>query len=1003
MKPEEKKLNNRKNRFSGVIVEGNYLSAEEVIKSWEGGFVDKVASGEGELGLRPAQFGALCAIRSHWTVSKQPSTISMPTGTGKTETMLATIIAEKIKRTLIIVPTSMLRIQIYNKIRHWGILYETGNLNDSVLTPNTLLIEAGISDFHEFQEIVLNSNVIISTLSLLERQSVECKKYLSEACDLLIVDEAHHIVAKTWTRFKQGFNTALILQFTATPFRADGKKIDGEIIYNFPLNLAQKQGYFKEIIFEPVEEFNENKKDFVIAERAVELLKKDLDEGFNHLLLVRAATIAKAKFLYNDIYAKYYPSYNPVLIVSNMAIKDKRENLRLLNAGKTRIVVCVDMFGEGIDIPNLKIAAIHDKYKSMPITLQFIGRFARASKDLGSAKIVANIADENIVEAIKDLYAKDTDWNKLLPLKSNEYIENEVNLQKMARDFTGDAKENFSFTQMRPKVSMIAYKTNQKEWHWENWVKKFNTDDCHYMVNEKEKILIIIEPREIPVSWTTQRNFSEMLWVFYVIYWNEEKNVVFVNSSDKSKGFSLVKAIFADDIETIMADQIFKCLYGIKRLALATVGLNSGIDGPVRYKMFAGIDVAQGITESNKNNCYKSNLFGIGYDGTGKVSIGCSYKGTVWSRWIESVDFWKNWCNEIIDKILDPSIDVATIMEGVLIPKVIKKLPSQQAYRIDWPNNLEFETSKKIQLSNISGDYTIEDVDILLEEDQVSGQPLQFKIFNEDFWEKFSFDITETTFNIKSLGNVSTQITIGNTLSGYLSKYFQENPPTIWYVDGSSIQGNIKIELSNIPGGEFPVSNISTRNWIDRGINIKVESQLEKSTNKKKLDSIQYSVIQEMKTVGDYSIIFDDDGTGEIADVIGIIEEEKSIRIDLFHCKYAHGDNPGARLSDLYEVCGQAEKSVFWKQKRIEMIDRMKTREIQRINNDKPSRFEIGNLHKLSEIRNKLLMQRSDMKIYIVQPGVNSETITPGMHRVLLSCQSYCMDTYSIPVYLVCS
>ncbi|WP_235819678.1 hypothetical protein [Caldifermentibacillus hisashii] len=38
------------------------------------------------------------------------------------------------------------------------------------------------------------------------------------------------------------------------------------------------------------------------------------------------------------------------------------------------------MFGEGIDIPNLKIAAIHDKYKSLPITLQFIGRFARTKK-----------------------------------------------------------------------------------------------------------------------------------------------------------------------------------------------------------------------------------------------------------------------------------------------------------------------------------------------------------------------------------------------------------------------------------------------------------------------------------------------------------------------------------------------------------------------------------------------------------------------------------------------
>ncbi|WP_258863412.1 hypothetical protein [Streptococcus agalactiae] len=39
------------------------------------------------------------------------------------------------------------------------------------------------------------------------------------------------------------------------------------------------------------------------------------------------------------------------------------------------------MFGEGIDIPSLKVAAIHDKYKSLPITLQFMGRFARSGKE----------------------------------------------------------------------------------------------------------------------------------------------------------------------------------------------------------------------------------------------------------------------------------------------------------------------------------------------------------------------------------------------------------------------------------------------------------------------------------------------------------------------------------------------------------------------------------------------------------------------------------------------
>lgn len=73
--------------------------------------------------------------------------------------------------------------------------------------------------------------------------------------------------------------------------------------------------------------------------------------------------------------------------------------------------------------------------------------------------------------------------------------------------------------------------------------------------------------------------------------------------------------------------------------------------------MFAGIDVGEGISEANKSNCFKSNVFGMGYEGDGRISIGCSYKGKVWSRWVEDISFWKKWCDKVMNKILDPSND----------------------------------------------------------------------------------------------------------------------------------------------------------------------------------------------------------------------------------------------------------------------------------------------------------------------------------------------------------
>ena len=87
--------------------------------------------------------------------------------------------------------------------------------------------------------------------------------------------------------------------------------------------------------------------------------------------------------------------------------------------------------------------------------------------------------------------------------------------------------------------------------------------------------------------------------------------------------------------------------------------------------MFAGVDIAEGISESNKANCHKSNIFGMGYEGSGKISIGCSYKGIIWSRWVENLNFWKNWCDSIMLKILDENCS-SKILENILIPEEIK-------------------------------------------------------------------------------------------------------------------------------------------------------------------------------------------------------------------------------------------------------------------------------------------------------------------------------------------
>ncbi|MFM1534700.1 DEAD/DEAH box helicase family protein, partial [Helcococcus ovis] len=702
---------NRYFTFSGSINKNEeFFSSSYITKLNKQKFIPKEATIDDEVGLRKPQIGALYAIQAHWTLSTDAATIVLPTGTGKSETMFATIISKNINRTLIVVPSKLLRDQTYDRAKRWGILNDIGCLDKNTICPNTLMLKSNTKDFESFKKVVSDANIIISTIALLDRMDITYKKYLSDSCDLLIVDEAHHVSSKTWSNFKMYFNKKKVLQFTATPFREDKKLVDGKIIYNFPMHMAIEQNYFQPINFISIEEYDDNKVDIEIAKKAVSILENDLKSNFKHILLVRANNIERAKQLYENIYSRYR-EYNPVLITSKTTKINREKFMKSIKNGDSKIVICVDMFGEGIDIPNLKIAALHDKFKSLPITLQFIGRFARSKTDLGNAKIIANIADVTFMNSLKDLYETDSDWNLLLPIKSEQNIQDKIELQELISGFKVNNTE-IDLRQLRPKVSMRIFKYNNTEnWNPFAWLNCFDSSKCQGFINEEEKMLIVIEPYKSFQGWTTQRNIESLNWNFYIVYWNVEKGYICINDTNHQLGNDLLKNVFDEKhLNQIKSEPIFRCLANINRLSLGTIGLNSAINGPIRYKMFAGIDVSQGIAESQKINSYKSNLFGVGYDGNGKISIGCSYKGKIWSRWVESISFWKNWCDNIMTKILDKKND-SRILDNLLIPNITNSLPESVAYRIDFDDSIVFSESK-ITIQTLAGVVNIDDCEL---------------------------------------------------------------------------------------------------------------------------------------------------------------------------------------------------------------------------------------------------------------------------------------------------
>lgn len=226
----------------------------EVLESLEGRFQFVEGTPDGSRrGLRSPQVGAVHAVLGYWaTVPSQPATVVMPTGTGKTDTMIALFATGRIPRLLVIVPTDALRTQLARKFETYGVLLEVGALTGPVLRPVVGTVEHAFSSKKEAVTFAERCNVIISTVSALIASPEEIRRALVEECSHLFVDEAHHIAARQWGEIRDYFPDRSVVQFTATPFRADGKHLGGRLIFPFSLREAQRQGYFSKIDYIPI-------------------------------------------------------------------------------------------------------------------------------------------------------------------------------------------------------------------------------------------------------------------------------------------------------------------------------------------------------------------------------------------------------------------------------------------------------------------------------------------------------------------------------------------------------------------------------------------------------------------------------------------------------------------------------------------------------------------------------------------------------------------------------
>ena len=306
----------------------------------------------------------------------------MPTGSGKTAVLMMAPYVLRKEKVLIVTPSRMVRGQIVEDFQSLRTLCNARVFQKSIRKPIVYEMEHKFKD--EMVPTLEKSDVIVATpacaLSLSETF------WAKENIDLVEIDEAHHVPAKTWHQILINLSGCCHILFTATPFRLDKKEISGDIIFDYPLSRAYEDGVFGEIEFIPVDESGD--KDLDIAKKAEEILLNDRNAGYEHYLMVRTNTKSNAELL-EELYTMN-TSLKLRKIDSSVSHSTVKVTLEKLQKGELDGIICVDMLGEGYDFPNLKIAAIHSPHKSLASTLQVIGRFARTNAtNVGVAKLSA--------------------------------------------------------------------------------------------------------------------------------------------------------------------------------------------------------------------------------------------------------------------------------------------------------------------------------------------------------------------------------------------------------------------------------------------------------------------------------------------------------------------------------------------------------------------------------------------------------------------------------------
>lgn len=893
---------------------------------------------------RAPQLGALGSLLAHWSLDDdEPALVSLPTGAGKTGVALAApfLTPSAPARVLVLVPSTALRAQMQRAFLTMRLLREIRALTrwHDPTRVNVEVVEGTRTDWTS----MASSDVVIAIpQSISPASGANVSVPPADMFDMVIIDEAHHLPSRTWTAVLDHVDARYRLLLTATPFRLDKKPVPASRAYYFPLRQAIADGFYKPInpiVLPRPEPYDIRARDAAIAAKVVRILASP--EHATSTLMVRARTRARAVQL-----ADRYRTLGIEVEVLTSQLSEINQTLliRRLQNGDLRAVAVVGMLGEGFDLPRLRLVAYHDKHKSMPATVQLVGRLARVSDEFPQESVLVTVDDADVypelVGVVRDLYKEDADWATLLP----GLVDQEVMADASARAFVEALQEregDIDPEDLRPMPRPIVYEIADPEWRP---VGRAGEMPPSFRVGEAlsgARILLataaadgsltalVTRRRGVP-AWSDDRSLEFVEYGLNIISFRpaprtDLPSLLFVDAADTRLHQAILEATAAPtDRRPVSSARLDSYMQSLPRISVSSIGMRNILAGTrgTSYKTRAGSSTDTDLLSTEVTQTALGHVMMQIEMESGSTTVGAAFeKGKLWQRRYKPLVDYAAWITEAAELLWFPR----TGASAGLLPQISRGRPL-----LEWPDvqPIAVEPNPAVAVGGyqlFDGDHLIgplEDFELFAGLDPTGSLVVPPHTASELRLVGVMNDRPQQSSSVcwngilRPNGTVEAQgraITVhrGYIDIGDLSEFLEHYPPLVYFLNGQAVQGH---EVFDVSGGGTPQYDpriVLAHDWVASGIDILAETRTAAATRREGLsihEGLEQYLVAQPQTER-WRWIICNDGSGEIADYLVIeFTPERPVRLSLWHAK-AGGGAPGLRVDDFQVVVAQALRS----------------------------------------------------------------------------------------------